>query len=36
MPIKELHYMKSPKCGMNLVEIGYRIPSSVRRSKGPR
>jgi hypothetical protein len=22
--LKELHYMKCPKCGMNLVEIEYR------------
>ena len=22
--IKELHYMKCPKCGMELIEIGYK------------
>jgi hypothetical protein len=22
--LKELHYMKCPKCGMDLIEVGYR------------
>ena len=24
MKLQELHYMKCPKCGMDLIEIGYK------------